>query len=280
MIKSEIYNIPNYAGIYLFKNKINGKCYVGQAVKLQQRIKSHWKNWNNPRYQHLTFYSAIAKYGWENFEFSIVESFRDALSDRTKNILDQLEKKYIQEYNSYNNGYNSTLGGDKGVFGYKHTEECKQLISQYSKEQARKKREEQSKDKNNWIKCKNIESGEELVFTDRVSASESLQIPIYSIKNCLLHRVKITNKVWIISKYNEDYVQVPKYGSDEYKEIILTQFRTLSNKEEICSYLKENPKCTYGEVKQIFDLSKKTFYNYKKELNLISEQRVDCKATK
>lgn len=278
MLKSEIYNIPNYAGIYLFKNKVNGKCYIGQAIKLRQRIKAHWSNYSNPRYQHIVFYKAIAKYGWENFEFSILESFRNALSERTKYNLDQLEVKYIKEYDSYNNGYNSTLGGDKGVLGYKHTEECKKIISQNAKKQMEKKREEQSKD--NWIKCKNIETGEELIFYDRITASEFLQIPMYSIRNCLLHRINITHKVWIISKYNEEYVQVPKYNSDEYKEIILKQLRTLSNKEEICNYIKENPKCSYGEIKQIFDLSRKTFYNYKNELNLISEQRIDCKATK
>ena len=39
-------------------------------------------------------------------------------------ILDTKEKEYIKKYNSYgNNGYNQTLGGDKGVDGYKFTDE-------------------------------------------------------------------------------------------------------------------------------------------------------------
>lgn len=280
MTKSDIHNIPNYAGIYLFKNKVNGKCYIGQAIKLKQRIRAHWNNCSNPRYENIVFYKAIAKYGWENFEFSILESFRDALSGRTKYNLDQLEIKYIREYDSYNNGYNSTLGGDKGVLGYKHTEECKKIISQNSKKQAEKIREELSKDEQNWLKCKNIETGEEFTFHDRLSAQEFLQIPMYSIKNCLLHRVKITHKVWLIVSYLEDFPEVPNYGTDEYKEIIATQFKELSTKSEICDYIKENPKCTYGEIKQIFELSKKTFYNYKNELGLNKSQRIDCKATK
>ena len=46
-----------------------------------------------------------------------------------------LEKKYINEYNSFKLGLNSTLGGE-GCLGYKHTEEslikCKEANAKTS----------------------------------------------------------------------------------------------------------------------------------------------------
>ena len=57
--------------IYLFKNKINGKCYVGQSIKPKQRYRDHMYSVNHGC--HLPIHEAIRKYGIENFEFSILE---------------------------------------------------------------------------------------------------------------------------------------------------------------------------------------------------------------
>lgn len=38
MTKDEIYNAPKYAGIYCFRNKMNGKCYIGQSIKAKKKI--------------------------------------------------------------------------------------------------------------------------------------------------------------------------------------------------------------------------------------------------
>ena len=51
---------------------------------------------------------AILKYGKENFSIEILE-------ECPKELLNDREKYYIKLYNSYNSGYNSTLGGQNGV---------------------------------------------------------------------------------------------------------------------------------------------------------------------
>lgn len=56
--------------IYLHRNKINNKCYVGQTC---QKPEDRWGK-NGERYsQQLYFYRAIQKYGWDNFEHIILE---------------------------------------------------------------------------------------------------------------------------------------------------------------------------------------------------------------
>ena len=124
MKREDIYKLPKNAGIYCIKNTINGKCYIGQAIKIQKRLKAHFNSWNLPRYEHIVLYKAFKKYGIENFEVTILASFKDSLGWKTKVELDKLEKRYIEEYDSYNNGYNSTLGGDGGV----HTDETKATV--------------------------------------------------------------------------------------------------------------------------------------------------------
>ena len=54
--------------------------------------------------KNYALYNAIRKYGIENFSFEVIE-------ECLEKELDEKEVSYIEEYNSYYGGYNSTLGG-------------------------------------------------------------------------------------------------------------------------------------------------------------------------
>ena len=89
-------------GIYKITNKINGKIYIGQS-------KNIFKRWSEHRYEAKNndkpLYKAFRKYGIENFTFEIIEICN----------IEQLNEREIfwtKFYNSYNNGYNLTPGGD------------------------------------------------------------------------------------------------------------------------------------------------------------------------
>lgn len=276
MTREEIYNLPKCAGIYCIKNSVNGKCYIGQAIKLQKRLKAHWNSWQNPIYEHIALYRAFKKYGIESFELTILQLFHDSLGWRTKVQLDELEKKYIQEYDSFNNGYNSTLGGDGGVLGYIHTEETKEHLREVRFLQG----EEKSKDPSNWIKAKNVETNIIVVAHSKKELSDQIKVSEYSIRKCLSKNQTLANKVWIFAKYDEEFPEIPEFGTWEFDELRNTQFKSLSNKEEILEYIKENPFCSYGEISQNYQLCKKTFYNYKNELGIKPKQRVDTKVLK
>lgn len=105
----------NYT-IYIHKNKINNKVYIGQTKQNPQ------KRWDNGRGYETSsrFYNAILKYGWDNFEHLILYT---GLSEKEA---EEKEKELIAKYNSTNEkfGYNIQPGGKST----KHSEETKRKI--------------------------------------------------------------------------------------------------------------------------------------------------------
>lgn len=129
MTEDEIKKIPNIPGIYCIRNVVNGKCYIGQSVFLKRKLLHHLSNINTKKFD-APLYRAISKYGIDSFSVSIIESFDTRDFTSIKPVLDELEKKYIIQYNSYGcAGYNQTTGGDAGITGYKTTDEQQMRVS-------------------------------------------------------------------------------------------------------------------------------------------------------
>ena len=94
--------------IYKITCKETQKIYIGQTnVTIQERWKNHCKTAFLPSHgdYNFAFHRAIRKYGVENF---IIEQIEECSAEK----LAEREKFWILFYNSYNEGYNSTLGGD------------------------------------------------------------------------------------------------------------------------------------------------------------------------
>ena len=91
--------------IYKITNNINGKVYIGQTIKsVQKRFTQHKNNSNKSYFSQIALYKAFNKYGIDNFSYEEVEEI-------SNDKLDEREKYWIEYYNSYFDGYNSTLGG-------------------------------------------------------------------------------------------------------------------------------------------------------------------------
>src|ERR1035437_1707169 len=92
--------------IYLLKNNINNKVYVGQTWRT---LKDRWQNGTGyKRCTHID--SAIKKYGAEAFYYEILDfAF-------TQPQADILEIYYVSYYDSANRklGYNLRFGGSRG----------------------------------------------------------------------------------------------------------------------------------------------------------------------
>ena len=93
------------AYIYKITNLINQHSYIGKTEHTDpiNRWKEHLHEVTKERNAHRSTYRAIRKYGKENFSFEVIEE--------TSNP-EEREKYYIQYYDTYNNGYNETIGGD------------------------------------------------------------------------------------------------------------------------------------------------------------------------
>lgn len=93
--------------IYIIKNDINKKVYIGQTtMTVHERFMTHMKPSTAKQRSSYKLYMAVKKYGKEHFYVETLES------NIPLEELDTKEIQYIAQYDSYNNGYNSTKGGD------------------------------------------------------------------------------------------------------------------------------------------------------------------------
>ena len=110
--------------IYRYKSP-SGKYYIGQTIDEKNRrslFLSQYK-YGGPKIE-----NARKKYGPENFEYTVLMKITGDDPEEVKQYLNNLEIGFIRMYDSYNTGYNSTIGGG-GLPGHKHSEETKQKIS-------------------------------------------------------------------------------------------------------------------------------------------------------
>ena len=72
---------------------------------IQERWAEHCRDYKRERCEQRPLYSAMNKYGIENFKIEEIEECSDQ-------ILNERECFWIEYYGSFKNGYNATLGGD------------------------------------------------------------------------------------------------------------------------------------------------------------------------
>lgn len=95
--------------IYQIINKVNGLRYIGKTIDINKRRQKHFQQLKDNKHINKKLQAAWNKYGQDNFDF-IYETF----NIETNEELNLLEKLYIRKFNSFENGYNLTEGGDGG----------------------------------------------------------------------------------------------------------------------------------------------------------------------
>lgn len=114
-------DVEVYGIIYKITNNVNGKVYIGQTTKkrgfldryphkgvgIERVYNFHKKNKNRNEGYNVYLLNSIEKYGFD--AFTVDEVFDIAFS---KEELNEKEMYYIKYFDSFNNGYNSTLGGE------------------------------------------------------------------------------------------------------------------------------------------------------------------------
>lgn len=96
--------------IYKISNDINNKCYIGQTTSsLSHRWSGH-KQEAKSLIHHNKLYTAMHEIGLEHFNIELIEEYQDI----TPQNLDIREQYWIEQYDSFYNGYNGTKGGKIG----------------------------------------------------------------------------------------------------------------------------------------------------------------------
>lgn len=109
-------------GIYAIKSKTNGKYYIGSTSVFSDKIiKGFLKRWichchllNVNKHHSTKLQRHVNKYGLYDLEFLIIEELIDPL------MCSNREKYWLDYYNSYYKGFNSSLYTDMTIGGELH----------------------------------------------------------------------------------------------------------------------------------------------------------------
>jgi len=112
------------SGIYIIRNIINGKNYIGSTVNLERRKKEHFRELRTGNHDNSHLQMAYNRYGEDNLIFSILEYV-----DNTKLLVD-IEERLINIYraNDKNYGYNIREHASSNL-GFRHSLETRERIS-------------------------------------------------------------------------------------------------------------------------------------------------------
>lgn len=168
--------------IYRIYNTITCKNYIGVTKQdVQERWAQHRRQLQHNEHVNVKLQSSWNKHGEQNFFFEVLET------DVPLTDLYHKEINYIAQFDSYNNGYNLTRGGDKGC-----SEWWEKKVYVYD------------------LKGCYIKS-----FCSRAEAQR--QLDCHSIKECCLQQCKRgfskVDQKWYMFSY-EYYESIPPYTSN------------------------------------------------------------------
>ena len=86
-------NKMNTCGIYGIRNMVSSKWYIGQSCNIEERKRSHYSHLKNGTHFNEYLQRAFNKYGFDNFEFRVLEETEEGLDLLDgEEILDGLDK--------------------------------------------------------------------------------------------------------------------------------------------------------------------------------------------
>ena len=116
--------------VYMHRNLINGKIYIGQTNNPKKSWGSNGARYKPRPNEESRFWKAIQKYGWKNFEHIILGEYE------TREETNEAEIEFIKQYNSTNPdiGYNISSGGDRHDWYDNYTDEQKKAYQEKRRE--------------------------------------------------------------------------------------------------------------------------------------------------
>jgi len=203
--------------IYKSTNLVNGKCYVGQTMRIfKKRQYDHiYRSDNN--LDNVYFHNAIKEYGPANFKWEILYECDDAL------VLGVMETMKIIVNHSHwtEGGYNLTWGGG-GSNGYKHSKEAKEKISKIHKDIPLSESHKNKIGKGNKGKIISFETREKMRNAQKGDKNHNYNISPSLYTRDMISKAQKNIPKYKNRRYSSDVVElcIIKYGSGmEYYEI-------------------------------------------------------------
>lgn len=172
--------------IYKIYNDVNDKIYIGQTILT---VSLRWSSHKAQVKKHTStdkLHNAMEKHGIDSFYIQEIGKYIAKTRESLIELLDEKEKYYIEQYDSYYNGYNATKGGRDGV------DHQRRPVIRYSL------------------------IGEEI---DRYESVEELKTEfdtVSTIYDCCANNCKYAyGSIW---RYEDSQFDIPKLSDDEIRE--------------------------------------------------------------
>lgn len=188
---------PKTTGVYsiTFLNSKSNKFYIGSASNSKKGggFRNRWQNHISylklKKHYSKKLQNACNKYGIENIVFYI-------LSECSKDMCLEEEQQFIDQYDSFNNGYNSRPVANNQL-GFKHSDESKQKIKKANNDRNKRLIEQYQQD-----------------VLELYKNNKSIR----EIKNLLPIKRKIITEILkengFVMKNRADYIRIPIYQYD------------------------------------------------------------------
>lgn len=199
--------------IYIIKNDINNKVYIGQATNTKERFQKHCVP-SAAILNNSYISKAIQKYGKEHFWYEILESQIENYNEK--------EIEYIKLYNcKVPNGYNLSDGGENppALSGTEHPESCltQEQVEQLTKDLINTNMSmSQLAIKYNFMSKTSISEFNK----GKTYYRENIQYPIRkNIKIGKLEESQVDLIIYYLKNTKRSYINIAKEFNVEYKTI-------------------------------------------------------------
>lgn len=234
-------------GIYMIKNNINEKIYIGKALNVEDRWKyGHINPLNKNKHGNNHLQNSWNKYGKNNFDFSIIEQCNEK-------ELNGREKYWINHYKSFDPqyGYNKTFGGD----GIIPTKQTRKKISDAIKGENNpfygKNHSEEQKKK--WSQMrKGVKPSDE--SRKKMSKSRKGKKAYWYGKNITEHMKESLSKTHKGKKISEEQKQKLRIASSNNKKYSLDEVNLIKvrlNSGETCANIAKDSQMSYSVINRI-----------------------------
>jgi group I intron endonuclease len=115
----------DYIGIYKIRNKVTGKCYVGQSQHVKKRIHEHFRLLEKGSHVNHILQNSYNKYGKQAFDWTLEVECKSAKD------LDDIENAFLQGNAHFDEPtyFNIANIAKVPMRGKKHTQHTKDMIS-------------------------------------------------------------------------------------------------------------------------------------------------------